>query len=100
MCGIGRGTSSTLAYKIKEIYWNYINEIKTVDYIGLKKYDFTGVDLLISSIPIKYSLPIPMIEVNYFLNDNDKKTQNRSKLFLNTELTEKTNFDIVPTVVN
>lgn len=73
MCGIGRGTSSTLAYKIKEIYWNYINEIKTVDYIGLKKYDFTGVDLLISSIPIKYSLPIPMIEVNYFLNDNDKK---------------------------
>lgn len=73
MCGIGRGTSSTLAYKIKEIYWNYINEIKTVDYIGLKKYDFTDVDLLISSVPIKYSLPIPMIEVSYFLNDNDKK---------------------------
>lgn len=73
MCGIGRGTSSTLAYKIKEIYWNYINEIKTVDYIGLKKYDFTDVDLLISSIPIKYSLPIPMIEVSYFLNDHDKK---------------------------
>lgn len=73
MCGIGRGTSSTLAYKIKEMYWNYINEIKTVDYIGLKNYDFTGIDLLISSIPIKYSLPIPMIEVNYFLSDHDKK---------------------------
>lgn len=52
---------------------NYINEIKTVDYIGLKNYDFTGIDLLISSIPIKYSLPIPMIEVNYFLSDHDKK---------------------------
>ena len=37
---------------------------------------------------------------NLPVNDNDKKTQNRSKLFLNTELTEKTNFDIVPTVVN
>ena len=28
MCGIGRGTSSTLAYKIKETYWKYVNEIK------------------------------------------------------------------------
>lgn len=73
MCGIGRGTSSTLAYKIKETYWKYVNEIKTVDYIGLKKYDFTGIDLLISSIPIKYHIPIPMIEVNYFLNESDKK---------------------------
>lgn len=40
MCGVGRGTSRTLAYQIKEMYGRYINEIQTVDYIGFKNYDF------------------------------------------------------------
>lgn len=73
MCGVGRGTSRTLAYQIKEMYGKYINEIKTVDYVGFKKYDFTDIDLLISSVPIKYKIPVSKIEVNYFLNDIDKK---------------------------
>ena len=56
------------------MYGKYINEIKTVDYIGIKKYDFTDIDLLISSIPIKHDMSVSKIEVNYFLNDNDKKS--------------------------
>ena len=73
MCGVGRGTSSTLAYQIKEMYGKFINEIQTVDYIGIKSYDFEDVDFLITSTPIKNKLPIPVIEVNYFLNNNDKQ---------------------------
>ena len=45
----------------------------------------------------KITLNVDTIVETY---SNDKKTQNRSKLFLNTELTEKSNFDIVSTVVN
>lgn len=82
MCGVGRGTSRTLAYQIKEMYGKYINEIKTVDYVGCKKYDFTDIDLLISSVPIKYNIPVSKIEVNYFLNDIDKK---RIESFLNDQ---------------
>lgn len=55
MCGVGRGTSSTLAYQIKEMYGKFINEIQTVDYIGIKSYDFEDVDFLITSTPIKIS---------------------------------------------
>lgn len=69
----GRGTSSILAYQIKELYNKYINEIKMVDYIGIKKYDFSHVDLLITSAPIKEELPISIIEVNYYLTEQDKK---------------------------
>lgn len=71
--GGGRGTSSILAYQIKELYNKYINEIKMVDYIGIKKYDFSHVDLLITSAPIKEELPISIIEVNYYLTEQDKK---------------------------
>lgn len=73
MSGGGRGTSSILAYQIKELYNKYINEIKMVDYIGIKKYDFSHVDLLIASAPIKEELPISIIEVNYYLTEQDKK---------------------------
>lgn len=73
MSGGGRGTSSILAYQIKELYNKYINEIKMVDYIGIKKYDFSYVDLLITSAPIKEELPISIIEVNYYLTEQDKK---------------------------
>lgn len=73
MSGGGRGTSSILAYQIKELYNKYINEIKMVDYIGIKKYDFSHVDLLITSAPIKEELPISIIEVNYYLIEQDKK---------------------------
>lgn len=73
VCGVGRGTAHTLSYQIKEMYGKYIHEMKTTDYIGLKTYDFKDIDLLISSIPIKDNISIPKIEVNYFLNDRDKK---------------------------
>lgn len=73
MSGGGRGTSSILAYQIKELYNKYINEIKMVDYIGIKKYDFSHVDLLITSAPIKEELPISIIEVNYYLTEQDKE---------------------------
>lgn len=82
MSGGGRGTSSILAYQIKELYNKYINEIKMVDYIGIKKYDFSHVDLLITSAPIKEELPISIIEVNYYLTEQDKK---KIKNYLNDQ---------------
>lgn len=82
MCGVGRGTSRTLAYQIKEMYGRYINEIQTVDYIGFKNYDFTNINLVISSVPIKYNISVPKIEVSYFLSDIDKK---RIESFLNDQ---------------
>lgn len=71
--GLGRGTAHTLAYQIKERYGKYINEIKTADYIELTNYDFTNIDLLISSIPLRRDFSVQNIEVNYFLNENDKR---------------------------
>lgn len=65
--GLGRGTAHTLAYQIKEMYGKYINEVKTADYIELNNYDFTNINLLISSIPLRRDFSVPSIEVNYFL---------------------------------
>jgi transcriptional antiterminator len=71
--GLGRGTAHTVAYQLQELFGKYISSIQTTDYIELRKYDLAGIDLLISSIPLKRSYPIPMIEVHYFVNEDDKK---------------------------
>ncbi len=71
--GIGRGTAHTLAYKLKDIYGKYINEIKTTDYIGLNNYNFSDINLLISSMPLKNKYPVNTVEVNYFLKEHDIK---------------------------
>lgn len=55
------------------MYGKYINEVKTADYIELNNYDFTNINLLISSIPLRRDFSVPSIEVNYFFSDNDKK---------------------------
>lgn len=49
------------------MYGKYINEVKTADYIELNNYDFTNINLLISSIPLRRDFSVPSIEVNYFL---------------------------------
>jgi lichenan operon transcriptional antiterminator len=72
--GLGSGTAHTLAYQIQELYGKYISSIKTTDYIELRKYDLSNIDLLISSIPLKQEYPVPTVAVRYFLSESDQKT--------------------------
>lgn len=71
--GLGSGTAHTLAYQIQELYGKYINSIKTTDYIELRKYDLSNIDLLISSIPLKQEYPVPTVSVKYFLSESNQK---------------------------
>lgn len=70
--GLGRGTAHILAYHVNEMYGKYINRIEITDYIELRKYDLSEIELIISSIPLKQKYSVPKIEVNYYLNEDDK----------------------------
>ncbi len=69
ICGMGRGTSHTLAFRLKELFGSYINEIHTAEVSNLPQIQNT--DLIISSIPIHSDLKVPIMRVNYFLKDYD-----------------------------
>ncbi|MEG0661615.1 MAG: BglG family transcription antiterminator [Anaerorhabdus sp.] len=71
VCSTGRGTAELLVYKFREEFGKYINKIETCDSLSINKIDFTNIDYLITTVPIIDSVPVPILEVKYFLEDSD-----------------------------
>lgn len=82
VCGTGRGTAKLLLYRFKEKFGKYLDEITTCDALGISNVDFSKIDFIVTTIPIKYPVPVPILEVKSLLSDNDVKNIQR---FLNEE---------------
>lgn len=83
VCGTGRGTAQLLVYKFREEFGKYLQEIYTCDTLSIKKMDFSKIDYVITTVPIKDSIPVPILQIKYFLEDKDiniiKKVLNGEK---------------------
>ncbi|MFU0790048.1 hypothetical protein [Virgibacillus proomii] len=52
-------------------FGEHLSVVGTTEYYKLKQYDLSGIDFIVSSIPIKDVLPVPVIEVNAILGNQD-----------------------------
>lgn len=71
VCSTGRGTAELLVYKFKEEFGKYLDEIHTSDVLHLNQVDFSNIDYLITTVPIPIHVPVPILEVTYFLEERD-----------------------------
>ncbi|WP_409299279.1 BglG family transcription antiterminator [Peribacillus sp. SCS-26] len=71
VCASGLGSAQLLSYKLQTVFGNKLNIIGTIEYYKLHGYPLSAVDLIISTIPIAESMPVPVIEVNTFLGSTD-----------------------------
>jgi lichenan operon transcriptional antiterminator len=71
VCASGVGSAKLLYYRLRELFENEIEIVDSINYYRLSKYDLTSIDLIISTLPIKEDLGIPVIVVNTFLGDED-----------------------------
>lgn len=71
VCASGAGSSQILLYKLKHRFKNYINKIKVAKLYELLDIDQSQFDYIISTVPITFSTQIPVINVQYFLDEND-----------------------------
>ncbi len=71
VCGTGRGTAQLLLYQFKKNFGKYLNQIQTCDILGVKNVDFKNIDYVITTIPIKYSVPVPILEIKSFVIEKD-----------------------------
>ena len=74
VCSTGRGTAELLEHQYRKKFGAYINKLITCDYQNVSKIDFTDIDFVISTVPISVSVPVPVIRVKCFLQDNDVKS--------------------------
>ena len=71
VCSSGRGSAQLLQYKYKNSFKDYIDEIIACDVGSLYKMDFSRYDYIFTTVPITVSVPLPILEVEYFLGDED-----------------------------
>ncbi|MBT2758206.1 transcription antiterminator [Mesobacillus foraminis] len=73
VCASGMGSARLLSYKLQSEFGSKLNIIGTSEYYKLRETPLHNIDLIISTIPIRDSLPIPVVEVNTFLGGKDLK---------------------------
>lgn len=74
VCSTGRGTAELLEHQYRKKFGAYINKLITCDCQNVSKVDFTDIDFVISTVPINVSVPVPVVRVKCFLQENDVKS--------------------------
>lgn len=68
ICGSGAGSAKLFEYRFREMFGEYLEEIKTGDVNLLRSVDFSRFDYVFSTVPILQPLPIPVCQVKYFFD--------------------------------
>ncbi|XKE80169.1 BglG family transcription antiterminator [Oceanobacillus kapialis] len=94
VCASGLGTAQLIYYRLKNQFGERLDVVDTTEFYKLSKRSLVDIDFIISSIPIKENLPVPVLEVNAVLGSRDMekvdrfiaKKQNNSLQFFEKDL--------------
>lgn len=71
VCSSGKGTAKLLSYRFKEEFDKFLNKVNTTDIINLKNMDFKDIDYVMTTVPISFPIPVPILEITCFLEDSE-----------------------------
>lgn len=80
VCATGKGSAKLLQYKYEKEFGDCINKPVCCDATELEEIDFTNIDYVITTVPIYVNVPRPILEVQYFL-DQQEISNLRAALF-------------------
>lgn len=67
VCGAGKGAAMLLAHTIEENYGKYLEVIGTYEVADFSDTDLEAADYILSTIPLREALPVPVIELGDLL---------------------------------
>lgn len=71
VCATGRGTAKLLEYRYLREFGSYLGDVEVCDVAGVEKVDFTNIDYVFTTVPLRTRVPVPVCEVGCFLDDED-----------------------------
>ncbi|MCD7034548.1 BglG family transcription antiterminator [Metabacillus sp. GX 13764] len=71
VCASGVGSARLLESKIHSAFPREIEIAGTTPYYNLPKAELSEIDFIISTVPVPYDLPVPVIQVNTILGESD-----------------------------
>jgi len=74
VCASGVGSAKLLYYRLQNLFSQEIQIIDTINYYNLQSYDLSMIDFIISTVPIREDLGVPVLVVNTLLDDADVRS--------------------------
>lgn len=71
VCASGVGSSKLIQYKVTAEFRSEIEVVGTTELYRIHEIPYDSIDFIISAVPIKDALPVPVIEVNTILSHYD-----------------------------
>lgn len=71
VCASGVGSAQLIRYRVEAEFRSQIRVLGVTEFYKIKDIPFDETDFIISSVPIKENLPVPVIEVNAILGNKD-----------------------------
>lgn len=71
VCASGRGSARLLEHRYLQEFGDCLGSVQTCDVLHLGGIDFSRIDYVFSTVPLKHSLPVPVREVGFFLDERD-----------------------------
>ncbi|SDJ97833.1 BglG family transcription antiterminator [Sediminibacillus albus] len=71
VCASGLGSAQLLLYKLKDKFGDNLEIVATTEYYNLNAKSVEHVDFIVSTIPIRKDLPVPVVLVSTILGNSD-----------------------------
>jgi len=71
VCASGLGSAQLLAMRVREQLGGYLGAVGTCDVSQLSHVDFSDIDCVFTTVPIRVRLPVPVHEVSFFFDQGD-----------------------------
>ncbi|MCP9298043.1 transcriptional regulator LicR [Bacillus halotolerans] len=71
VCASGAGSAQLLREKLRSHFGKRIDILGTAEYYSLDQLSYESIDFVVSTIPIKKELPVPVLKVNTILGGTD-----------------------------
>lgn len=97
VCASGVGSAKLLYYRLTNLFKDELQVVDTISYYRLAEADLSNIDFVISTVPIKENVGVPVYVVNTFLDDKDLKVI--GYILSSSERLEETNIYLHPSRV-
>lgn len=68
-CASGHGSARLLEYRYRQEFGDHVDRIETCDVQQVSRVDLKDIDYVFTTVPLDVTLPVPVREVGYFLDD-------------------------------
>lgn len=76
VCASGAGSARLLRQTVLRQFGERVGEVRACDALHVAEQDFTRIDYVFTTVPLEESLPVPVQEISYFLDERDVRSIN------------------------